>query len=211
VSGRGSVGRLTASGRWAAAIVPLAAIVVAACGGGRALPPADATYSVRGQVEALPHAGSPDLYVHHEEVKGFIGRDGKPAHMDSMTMPFTPAADVPLTGIAVGDKVAMTFEVRWHADPLLRVVKLEKLPADTILDLGGPTLEKVAPLGSEPAATTAPSASASTSPTAGAEPGTAGSEVTPTSSPATNGESAPGALAPGATPPAPGGHGSHGG
>ena len=113
-----------------------------------ALTPADATYSTRGQVIEVPKVEDGELSVHHEAVPDFRDRDGKPEHMDSMSMPFAVAPEVSLAGIAPGDKVEMTFEVRWDSQPTLRVVKLQELPESTALDLGGPTLELVAPLGS---------------------------------------------------------------
>ncbi|HEV8237747.1 MAG TPA: copper-binding protein [Thermoanaerobaculia bacterium] len=110
--------------------------------------PADAIYSTRGQVVEMPGDSNGELSVHHETVADFRDRDGKPSHMDSMSMPFAVAPEVSLAGIAPGDKVAMTFEVRWDSLPTLRVIKLSELPESTALNLGGPTLEFVAPLGS---------------------------------------------------------------
>ena len=136
-----------------ARVLATAAALLAATGcakGGADAPtgPADATYSTRGQVMELPSTAGGELAVHHEAVPDFRDSEGKPEHMESMSMPFAVANDVSLAGIAPGDKVAITFEVRWNAQPALRVVKLEELPESTALDLGGPTLELVAPLGS---------------------------------------------------------------
>ena len=137
-----------------------ALLAVAASGkGGTDAPtgPADAPYSTRGQVMELPRVAGGELSVHHEAIHDFRDRDGKPSHMDSMSMPFAVAPEVSLAGIAPGDKVEMTFEVRWEGQPTLRIVKLQELPESTALDLGGPTLELVAPLGSsKPTATPAP-------------------------------------------------------
>ena len=147
--------------RGALALGLLGAAAVAgaiACGRQEKLAPADATYSTRGQVVEVPRDANGELSVHHESVADFKDRDGKPSHMDSMSMPFAVAPDVSLAGIAPGDKVAMTFEVRWDSLPTLRVVKLSELPESTALSLGGPTLELVAPLGSsKPTATPSPS------------------------------------------------------
>jgi Cu/Ag efflux protein CusF len=148
-----------------AAVAASAALVLGACGN-QPLPPADSTYSVRGQVVELPASARGELTVHHEDVPDFRDRDGKPSHMDSMAMPFALAPGLPMSGIEPGDKVAMTFEVRWTAQPALRITKLEELPADTALDLGGPKLELVAPLGSSPAPTPAPEATPSGRPAA---------------------------------------------
>jgi Cu/Ag efflux protein CusF len=162
--------------RGALALVLLGSAAVAgagACGRHERLAPADATYSTRGQVVEVPRDVNGELSVHHEAVADFRDRDGKPSHMDSMSMPFAVSHDVSLAGIAPGDKVAMTFEVRWDSPPTLRIVKLSELPESTSLSLGGPTLEFVAPLGSSKPATTP-------SPT-----------PMPTKRPATDGGSAP--------------------
>lgn len=145
-------------GALAFAVLGAAAIGgAAACGGHERLAPADATYSTRGQVVEVPRDKNGELSVHHEAVADFRDREGKPSHMDSMSMPFAVAPEVSLAGIAPGDKVAMTFEVRWDSLPTLRIVKLSELPESTALSLGGPTLELVAPLGSsKPAATPSP-------------------------------------------------------
>lgn len=133
----------------------LAVLVVAiACGRGGTLPPPDATYTVRGQVLEVPRQAGGELTVHHEAVPDFRDRQGKPSSMDSMAMPFSVAREVSLAAVAPGDKVELTFEVRWEGAPTLQVVKLTELPESTQLELGGPTLERVAPLG--PAATPAP-------------------------------------------------------
>jgi Cu/Ag efflux protein CusF len=158
-------------------------LALAGCGRGSLSPP-DATYTTRGQVIELPAAAGGDLTLHHETVADFRARDGKTTHMDSMSMPFAVAPNVSLDGIATGDKVDVTFEVRWEGGPPLRITRLEELPADTALVFGGPTLELVAPLGSgKPApapaeATPAPSAS----PSATDRPATDGPAAPPPSS-----------------------------
>jgi Cu/Ag efflux protein CusF len=127
---------------------------VVACGRSE-LPPADATYTARGQVMTVPDTAAGELVVHHETIAGFRSRAGKPEHMDSMSMPFALAPGVSLAGVAPGDKVEMSFEVRWENGPPLRIVALRELPETTVLQLGGPTLELVAPLGSKPRPTAA--------------------------------------------------------
>ena len=159
-------------GALALAVLGVAVVAGAACGGHERLAPADATYSTRGQVVEVPRDKNGELSVHHEAVADFRDREGKPSHMDSMSMPFAVAPEVSLAGIAPGDKVAMTFEVRWDSLPTLRIVKLSELPESTALNLGGPTLEFVAPLGSsKPAATPSPAPA----PTAGHPASDAGS------------------------------------
>ena len=138
------------------AFVALAiAVVAAALACGKAeLPAADGSYQVRGQVVDVPREGVGDLTVHHETIADFRDRDGKPSEMESMSMPFAVAPDVSLAGIAPGDKVEMTFEVRWQGDVPLRVVALRELPESTALELGGPKLELVQPFGSSQATPT---------------------------------------------------------
>ena len=163
----------------------VALLAVAACGKGGSADaptgPADATYSARGQVMELPQVAGGELSVHHEAIRDFRDRDGKPSHMDSMSMPFAVAPEVSLAGVAPGDKIEMTFEVRWEGLPTLRIVKLQELPESTALDLGGPTLELVAPLGSsKPTPTPASTPEATPAPT-GDRPASDGGSAPPSS------------------------------
>lgn len=110
----------------------------------RSAPPADAepatppdqTYTVRGEVAGMPREGDAlrQIRIHHEALPGFVGIEGDVVGMASMTMPFPVANSVDLDDLENGDKVEMTFEVRWEGSPPLQVVELEKLPADTPLD-----------------------------------------------------------------------------
>lgn len=97
-------------------------------------PPAD-VYIVRGEVERLPGADDParGFYVHHEAIDDFKASDGTVLGMDAMVMQF-PLRDASLLeGIAVGDKVELTYEVNWHATPQQNVSSIAKLPAETEL------------------------------------------------------------------------------
>jgi Cu/Ag efflux protein CusF len=132
------------SGRRAPAIV-LAAGLLGLAGCHREVPadmpqgshsPADATYRTRGVVSQLPAAPDGEMVLFHEAVREFVDRKGERSGMDSMSMPFAVAEGVPLEGIAEGDKVAFTFELRWEGDPTLLVTALEELPADAELQLG---------------------------------------------------------------------------
>jgi len=120
-------------------------LAAAGCGGsgsaGRAqadepAEPPDQTYTVRGEVAGMPREGDElrQIRIHHEPLPDFVGFEGKVVGMASMTMPFPLADAVDVGGIEDGDKVEMTFEVRWEGSPPLRVVKIEELPADTPLD-----------------------------------------------------------------------------
>ncbi|MEM8932108.1 MAG: copper-binding protein [Acidobacteriota bacterium] len=98
-------------------------------------------YTVRGIVRALPDAARPgsELYVHHEAIPNFVNDRGEAVGMDSMAMPFPVPDPTILDGFAIGDRVDMRFEVEWDGSPPLRVVGLDPLPADTVLDFEVPT------------------------------------------------------------------------
>lgn len=100
---------------------------------------ADDVYTVRGVVKSVPEAGKPgsQLMIHHEEIPGFIGFDGKAVGMKEMTMPFPVAAGTSLTGIAAGDDVEFVFEV-FRAKKSYQLTKIAKLPAGTELKLKAP-------------------------------------------------------------------------
>lgn len=103
----------------------------------KATPP-EAVYTVRGKIESLPEPGKPasELRIQHEPIDNFVGQSGKVVGMDSMTMGFPLAKGVSLEGLAVGDVVEATFEVRWKSHPRFQTTKLVKLPADTELHFG---------------------------------------------------------------------------
>ena len=96
-----------------------------------------ATYDTRGEITALPTADQPtsSLLIRHEAIPEFVDESGETVGMNTMTMPFPIAESINLGEFAVGDKVAVTFEVftesgiRGYA-----ASELTKLPADTELD-----------------------------------------------------------------------------
>lgn len=61
----------------------------------------------------LPEPGRPDsgLRVDHEPIPDFRAPDGTIVGMAAMTMEFTPAAELDLGRLSVGDRVRMTWEV----------------------------------------------------------------------------------------------------
>ncbi|HEY3566364.1 MAG TPA: copper-binding protein [Thermoanaerobaculia bacterium] len=92
-------------------------------------------YIVRGQVVALPSPANGNLLeLHHEAVDGFVTRDGKVEGMDSMTMPFLVARNVPLRDIQPGDKIEVILHVDWQADRAVEITGLRKLAPDQKLD-----------------------------------------------------------------------------
>ena len=112
------------------------AALLAACRDPAPAPPAAADrYRVRGEIARLPARPGDELSVRHEAIPTFKDRSGATVGMDAMVMGFAVAKGLPVAGLAVGDKVKMTFAVNW-AQPSLTVEKLEPLPADTLLQFG---------------------------------------------------------------------------
>ena len=93
-------------------------------------------YTVRALVVQPPDPANPagGLYLYHEAIDDWLGRDGKRDGMDPMAMPFPVAKGVSLSGIAANDKVEVTLHVDWQADRALEITRLRKLPRDTRLD-----------------------------------------------------------------------------
>lgn len=88
------------------------------------LAPPDQTYTVAGTIEQLPGEGRP-LIVHHEAIPEFVGKDGRIVGMREMSMEFAHVApEVDMAACKVGDRVMMTFEVRWATMPRARVTAL---------------------------------------------------------------------------------------
>jgi Cu/Ag efflux protein CusF len=97
-----------------------------------------ATYTVRGVIKSLPTPGRSEvMFLHHEAVPTFVNREGKQSGMMSMSMPFGVASGVSLAGLEPGDKVELTFAVRWDRNPATQVTAIRELPADTALELSG--------------------------------------------------------------------------
>lgn len=89
---------------------------------------------VRAEVTQVPSPGSSELYLRHEAIDDWAGRDGTVQGMDTMTMGFAVAEDVSLDGIEVGDKVEATLRVDWQADMPVEITGLRELPPDTKLE-----------------------------------------------------------------------------
>ena len=97
--------------------------------------PPDATYAVRAEVVQLPGSFGGQLHLRHESIPSFRDRQGQTVGMMSMTMPFGTAADLDLSDRRVGDRLSVTFEVRWSAAGTpLRVTKIVLLPEGTRLE-----------------------------------------------------------------------------
>ena len=99
--------------------------------------PAEATYTLRGRISALPNPPKSALVIHHEELPEFADADGNKIGMDEMEMQFPfLAAGVSLDGLAPGDPVEAVMEMRYKGQPRFLITSIKKLPADTVLNLG---------------------------------------------------------------------------
>ncbi len=116
---------------WDVAAVVLLVGLLGACGksgekGATTTQPKVEVTEMRGIIEKMPTADAPrKLVIRHEATKD----------MGAMAMPFVAAEGVSLTGLAVGDKIAFRHELNLTVGTEL-VTKIEKLPADTVLNLG---------------------------------------------------------------------------
>jgi hypothetical protein len=63
----------------------------------------------------------------------FKDRTGAVVGMSPMVMPFRAGKDVPLEGIAKGDKIRFRFSMDWEANRL-EIESLEELPGETVLE-----------------------------------------------------------------------------
>lgn len=94
-------------------------------------------HTVRGKIERLPEADKPasSLQIHHEAINDYVSRDGKRG-MNAMVMPFSVGPGVSLEGLAVGDIVEFTWELRKSGDPRSAITAIKRLPPETELTFG---------------------------------------------------------------------------
>ncbi|HEY2291267.1 MAG TPA: copper-binding protein [Thermoanaerobaculia bacterium] len=117
--------------KWSLALGALAVLLAAGC----ARKERGHNYIVRGQVVELPSPANGNLLqFHHEAVDDFVTREGKVEGMDSMTMPFLVARNVPLRDIKPGDKIEVILHVDWQADRAVEITGLRKLAPGQKLD-----------------------------------------------------------------------------
>ena len=117
--------------KWSLALGALAVLLAAGC----ARKERGHNYIVRGQVVELPGPANGNLLqFHHEAVDDFVTREGTVEGMDSMTMPFLVAKNVPLRDIQPGDKIEVILHVDWQADRAVEITGLRKLAPDQKLD-----------------------------------------------------------------------------
>lgn len=95
-----------------------------------AAPQPTQTYTVKGKVAQLPDPAVKGsmFQVDHEDIPTFVRKDGTRG-MNAMTMPFPPAPGLSLDGLAIGDAIELTFEVRWDRIPPQQAVAIKKLAA----------------------------------------------------------------------------------
>jgi copper binding protein CusF len=89
-------------------------------------------YTVRGLLVQPPGSGS-GVYLYHQAIDDWVGRDGKVAGMDAMAMQYPVAPGVSLAGFHANDKVEITVHSDWQSDTPVEVIRIRKLPPDTKL------------------------------------------------------------------------------
>ena len=105
-------------------------ILLLAGGCGRARQGHD--YTVRGML-VQPPSSQTGLYLYHEAIDDWVGRDGKVEGMDAMAMTYPVASGVSLAGLQANDKVEVTVHADWQSDQPVEVIRIRKLPPDTKL------------------------------------------------------------------------------
>jgi Cu/Ag efflux protein CusF len=119
--------------------VALAAALLVGCGGGEPTPEVRAdTYEVRGEVVSIDADAQPkpQIRIRHEAIPDYRNRAGETVGMGVMAMPAFVEAEVDLSGIEPGDKVAFTLRQQWEPRIETQITAIETLPADTELELG---------------------------------------------------------------------------
>ncbi len=99
------------------------------------LPAADLNaerFATRGKIIRIE---GPTLDIQHELIPKMRTVDGTLEPMEPMTMVFSATSSAPVDGIAVGDLVKLEFTAHYRTDAVLRLVSIEKLPAETKLEL----------------------------------------------------------------------------
>jgi len=113
----------------------LAFLIQASPGCGEAEPAYQHTYTTRGVIVAMPgEKAYEEFIVRHEPIPDYVSMNGS-IGMASMAMPF-PLKDRSLVaGLAVGDKIEITYGETFEPDFDAGVISIKKLPADTALNL----------------------------------------------------------------------------
>jgi Cu/Ag efflux protein CusF len=110
------------------------AIGLVACGGGKSAT-LDGVYRTRAQVVEV-HGSGDDLRVtvKHEAIPDFKDRSGTPSTMPAMVMAFGVGPQVDVKALTPGSLWALTFDVSWQREPVVRITEARALPADVKLD-----------------------------------------------------------------------------
>lgn len=106
-----------------------------------------ATYTVRGEVAALPEVGKPstELMIRHEAIDNFANRKGEVVGMSAMIMEFPPQKGVDVRSLRLGDKVEVEFSVWWTTAPPWLATRITKLPAETKLEYRKADISRLKP------------------------------------------------------------------
>lgn len=92
-------------------------------------------YTTRGVVVTLPGgAAYNEFMVHHEQIPDYVSISGS-LGMNEMVMPFPVPDKSVLDGLAVGDKIELTFGEVFKPRHEMGVISIKKLPADTVMSL----------------------------------------------------------------------------
>ena len=95
----------------------------------------DHTYTTRGIILSLPgDRATQEFIVHHEEIPEYRSINGS-VGMQEMAMPIPVPDRSILEGIAVGDKVELSFGERFEPDHRMELISIKKLPDDQQLNL----------------------------------------------------------------------------
>jgi len=93
------------------------------------------TYTTRGVVLSLPgERATQEFIVHHETIPDYISINGS-IGMNEMAMPIPVPDKSVLDGIAIGDKIELTFGERFEPDHTMGLISVKKLADDTELNL----------------------------------------------------------------------------
>ena len=91
-------------------------------------------YTVRGVFKAYDEA-SKQMAIQHEAIPDFKNREGEKVGMMTMQMSFRTGEGVDAKSLTAEDKIQFEFVVEWDQKPAIKVLKFEKLPAETELEL----------------------------------------------------------------------------
>lgn len=96
-------------------------------------------YTVAGEIVRLPDAGRPDgaeIYIRHAAIPDFVDSTGEVVGMESMTMGFPLSDEVPLAGLAVGDRIEFDLSVSWEGSPPVEITRVVELAPEAPGDPG---------------------------------------------------------------------------